>query len=68
MRKIWNLGNSRNKHQNNPLVGAETVRHSSTYIILDIFYGIYCSMTKRSGLSHWKIIFSTVDFKGFGGL
>ena len=23
-----------NKHQNNPLVSAETIRHSSTYIIL----------------------------------
>ena len=28
---------SGNKHQNNPLVSAETVRHSSTYIILYIF-------------------------------
>ena len=28
------LRNSGNKHQNNPLVSAETVRHSSTYIIL----------------------------------
>ena len=27
------LRNSGNKHQNNPLVSAETVRHSSTYII-----------------------------------
>ena len=25
------------KHQNNPLVSAETIRHSSTYIILYIF-------------------------------
>ena len=36
---FWNLfpsllRNSGNKHQNNPLVSAETVRHSSTYIIL----------------------------------
>ena len=30
------LRNSGNKHQNNPLVSGETVRHSSTYIILDI--------------------------------
>ena len=30
------LCNSRNKHQNNPLVSAETVRHSSAYIILYI--------------------------------
>ena len=28
------LRNSGNKHQNNPLVSAETVRHSSTNIIL----------------------------------
>ena len=27
-----------NKHQNNPLVRAETIRHSSTYIILYIAY------------------------------
>ena len=31
------LRNSGNKHQNNPLVSAETFRHSSTYIILYIF-------------------------------
>ena len=30
------LRNSGNKHENNPLVSAETVRHSSTYIILYI--------------------------------
>ena len=30
------LRNSGNKHQNNPLVSAETVRHSSTHIILYI--------------------------------
>ena len=28
------LHNSGNKHRNNPLVSAETVRHSSMYIIL----------------------------------
>ena len=28
------LHNSGNKHQNNPLVSVEKVRHSSTYIIL----------------------------------
>ena len=28
------LRNSGNKHQNNPLVSAEMIRHSSTYIIL----------------------------------
>ena len=26
-----------NKHQNNPLVSAETIRHSSTYIIIYIY-------------------------------
>ena len=31
------LRNSGNKHKNNPLVSAETVRHSSTYIILYVF-------------------------------
>ena len=30
------LRNSGNQHKNNPLVSAETVRHSSTYIILYI--------------------------------
>ena len=35
------LRNSGNKHQNNPLVSAETVRHSSTYIILYIYYDGY---------------------------
>ena len=29
------LPNFGNKHQNNPLVSAETIRHSSTYIILN---------------------------------
>ena len=32
------LCNSGNKHQNNLLVSAETIRHSSTYIILYIPY------------------------------
>ena len=27
-----------NKHQNNPLVSAETIRHSSTYIILYLMW------------------------------
>ena len=30
-----------NKHQNNPLVGADTIRHSSTYIIFNILNGSY---------------------------
>ena len=29
---------SGNKHQNNPLVSAETIRHSNTYIILYLYY------------------------------
>ena len=33
--------NSGNKHQNNPLVSAETIRHSSTYIILYILLACY---------------------------
>ena len=33
--------NSGNKHQNNPLVSAETVRHLITYIILYIFHNEY---------------------------
>ena len=35
-RNVSVLHNSGNKHQNNPLVSAETVRHSSAYIILYI--------------------------------
>ena len=31
------LRNSGNRHQNKPLLSAETVRHSSTYIILYVF-------------------------------
>ena len=33
------LRNSGNKHQNNPLVSAQTVRHASTYIILYVHQG-----------------------------
>ena len=36
--KIMYVRNSGYKHQNNPLVSAETVRHSSTYIILNIMH------------------------------
>ena len=39
--------NSGNKHQNNPLVSAETVRHSSTYII------VYISMNERLHYKHY---------------
>ena len=35
------LRNSGTKHQNDPLVGAETVRHSSAYIILYLSIPIY---------------------------
>ena len=34
------LRNSGNKRQNNPLVSAETIRHSSTYIILSLSFEI----------------------------
>ena len=37
------LHNSGNKHQNNPLVSAETVRHESTYIILYVSFNLYIS-------------------------
>ena len=37
------LRNSGNKHQNNPLVNAETVRHSSTYIIF--YSSFHCNIT-----------------------
>ena len=38
------LRNSRNKHQNNPLVSTETVRHSRTYIIpyVPVFFCCGC--------------------------
>ena len=41
------LRNSGNKHQNNPLVSAETVRHSSTYIILYVRVVITAAETFR---------------------
>ena len=34
------LRNSRNKHQNNPLVSAQRILHSSTYIILYVFISL----------------------------
>ena len=34
MNVAMNLRNSGNKHQNKPLASAETIRRSSTYIIL----------------------------------
>ena len=39
------LRNSENKHQNNPLVSAETARHSSSYIIL-YFISFYLNMSE----------------------
>ena len=36
------LHNSGNKHENNPLVSAETVRYSSTYIILYVDMSMAC--------------------------
>ena len=43
------------KHQNDPLVSAESVRHSSTYIILYMFSGVNLSSVLyyiRSGLQY----------------
>ena len=40
------LRNSENKHQNNPLVSAETVRHLSIYIILYIMW--QCALKMES--------------------
>ena len=42
----WLLRNSGNKHQNNPFMSAETVRHSSTYIILYV-----CHLIKKAWIS-----------------
>ena len=36
------LRNAGNKHRNNPRVSAETVRHSSTYIIIYMLYVTVC--------------------------
>ena len=47
------LRNSGNKHKNNPLVSAETVRHSSTYIILYIFI-LQVEMDKTFGFINQK--------------
>ena len=45
---LHNLGN---KHQNNPLVSAETVRHSSTYIILYIPC-VQCMLERQYTANH----------------
>ena len=42
------LRNSGNKHQNNPLVSAETIRHSSTYIILYILAMIILKYSQKT--------------------
>ena len=53
--------NSGNKHQNNPLMNAETARHSSTYIIIpphNEVVGGYIGFTPSISPSikqHWKI-------------
>ena len=36
---FWSL--FKHKHQNNPFVSAETIRHSSAYIILFIIHHVY---------------------------
>ena len=49
------LRNSGNKHQNNPLVSAQTVRHSSTYIIFYISYWtpLWRHSTVFTPSTHW---------------
>ena len=37
------------KHQNNPLVSAETIRHSSTYIILYVFHPLLVEIPAQVG-------------------
>ena len=49
------LRNSGNKHQNNPLVSAETVRHSSTYIILHSFTDIICRHAIVNHFTCWML-------------
>ena len=51
------LRNSGIKHQNNPLVSAETIRHSSTYIILYFGFNFHRNLFLKEQLvnmmSHW---------------
>ena len=60
------LHNAGNKHQNNPLVSAETVRHSSTYIILYITLQptligrCLCWQTTYCALGNWRIYWLVV--------
>ena len=46
------LRNSGNKHQDNPLVSAKTVRHSSTYIILYDIVFMYLTTTTHNKARH----------------
>ena len=52
------LRNSGNKHQNNPLVSAETVRHESTYIILYLPDGRQKSTLEA--MSRWNVFMAVV--------
>ena len=45
--------NSGNKHQNNPLLSAETVRHSSAYIILYVILYSMIVTKLTSGENSW---------------
>ena len=53
------LRNSGNKHQNNPLVSAETIHHSSTYIILYLLKPMptmfYDALLGHNELTHWGL-------------
>ena len=60
----WLLHNTENKHRNKPLVSSETVRHSSTYIILyicryrDDHVGSYITVMSHEHHNisiHWQI-------------
>ena len=53
------LLNSGNKHQNNALVSAETVRHSSTYIILYNLFFLYFDLEMKLA-SHNKLLKKTI--------
>ena len=50
------LRNSGNKHQNNPLVSAETVRHSSAYIIL------YVRLLRKSVSVYVSMVHTITNF------
>ena len=46
--------NSGNKHKNNPLVSAESVRHSSTYILLYISWPFLCQEMQRKAINEHR--------------